>query len=105
MSVREDPLYKEAFLDDPKVLGVDAIRGSELVYSVVFKTKAAQQFLPVREFRRRVRLALEENGMLPGDPNRVFHQVLDKAVAVVAGNAQRRAAAQTKPADDPTKTE
>ena len=28
---------------------------------------------PVREFQRRVRLALEENHMLPGDPNRVFN--------------------------------
>jgi moderate conductance mechanosensitive channel len=38
----------------------------------VFKTLATQQYAPVREFRRRVRLALEEHHLLPGDPNRVF---------------------------------
>lgn len=72
MSVRNSEEFKDVFLTDPQVLGVDALKGSELIFPVVFKTRATQQYAPVREFRRRVRLALEENHMLPGDPYRVY---------------------------------
>lgn len=70
--VRNDPQFKNLFLSDPQILGVDSMKGSQLIFPVVFKTKAQQQYGPVREFQRRVRIALEENQMLPGDPMRVF---------------------------------
>lgn len=72
MEIRNSDAFRKLFLDDPQVLGVDAVHGSEVVFPVVFKTLATQQYGPVREFRRRVRLELEKNNMLPGDPNRVF---------------------------------
>jgi len=72
MDIRNDPAFAPMFLGDPQVLGVDAIKGSEMVYPVVFKTLATKQYGPIREFRRRVRLALEQQGLLPGDPYRVF---------------------------------
>ncbi|KAA6458009.1 mechanosensitive ion channel family protein [Acidobacteria bacterium AB60] len=71
--VRNDPAYKSLFVADPQVLGVDAMKGSQLIFPVVFKTRATQQYAPTREFQRRVRIALEENHMLPGDPMRVFN--------------------------------
>lgn len=71
--IRNAPEYKDLFLADPQILGVDAMKGSQLIFPVIFKTKATQQYAPMREFQRRVRLALEENHMLPGDPNRVFN--------------------------------
>jgi moderate conductance mechanosensitive channel len=74
MEVRKDPAFAPLFLSDPQVLGVDSITGSQVVYPVVFKTQATQQYGPIREFRRRVRIALDEHGMLPGDPNRVFNR-------------------------------
>jgi small-conductance mechanosensitive channel len=70
--VQKDPQFKNLFLADPQILGVDSMKGSQLIFPVVFKTKAQQQYGPVREFQRRVRIALEQNRMLPGDPNRVF---------------------------------
>lgn len=70
--IRKDPAYAPLILADPQVLGVDAITGSQVVYPVVFKTLPTQQYGPIREFRRRVRIALAENGLLPGDPNRIF---------------------------------
>jgi small conductance mechanosensitive channel len=76
---------------------VDAIKGSELIFTVIFKTLATQQYAPVREFRRRVRLALEEHHLLPGDPNRIFNTFLDK----VTGGRKRPSAAAA-PAHDPT---
>jgi small conductance mechanosensitive channel len=51
----------------------------------------------VREFRRRVRLALEEQGLLPGDPGRVFNTFIDN------GSTKRtRPAAKAAPKPDPT---
>jgi small-conductance mechanosensitive channel len=72
MEVRNSDAFKDVFLADPQILGVDSMKGSQLIFPVVFKTKATQQYGPIREFQRRVRLALEENHLLPGDPNRVF---------------------------------
>ncbi len=70
--VRNSPAFKDVFLAEPQILGVDALKGSQLIFPVVFKTKATRQVGPVREFQRRVRIALEEHQMLPGDPMRVF---------------------------------
>jgi small conductance mechanosensitive channel len=79
MEIRGSEEFREVFVADPQILGVDAIKGSELIFPVVFKTLATKQYEPVREFRRRVRLALEEQHLLPGDPNRIFNSFMDKA--------------------------
>jgi small conductance mechanosensitive channel len=71
--VRNSEDYRQLFVADPQILGVDAIKGSELIFPVVFKTLATKQYGPIREFRRRVRLALEEHHLLPGNPYRVFN--------------------------------
>ncbi len=72
MDVRSSPEFKDLFVADPQVLGVDSVKGSQLIFPVVFKTVATKQYGPVREFQRRVRLAFEEHGLLPGDPLRVY---------------------------------
>jgi small conductance mechanosensitive channel len=73
MEIRSSEEFRQVFVADPQIVGVDAIKGSELIFPVIFKTLATKQYAPVREFRRRVRLALEENHLLPGDPQRVFN--------------------------------
>ncbi len=72
MEVRNDPAFKDLFVADPQVLGVDSVKGSQLIFPVQFKTLPTKQYGPMREFQRRVRLALEEHHMLPGDPLRVY---------------------------------
>jgi small-conductance mechanosensitive channel len=72
--VRNDPRYSDVFLADPVLLGVDQIKGSQVIYLLQLKTKANQQWAPMRETQRRIRLALEEHGMLPGDPLRVYNR-------------------------------
>ena len=72
MGVRNDPKYKDVFLADPTLLGVDAIKGSQVIYPVQLRTRANQQWAAMRETQRRIRIALAENHMLPGDPLRVF---------------------------------
>ncbi len=97
MEVRNSEQFRDVFIADPQVLGVDAVKGSEVFYPVVFKTLATQQYDPVREFRRRVRLALEANHMLPGDPNRVFNSIAGDATS---GN--KRPGEEAAPQHDPT---
>jgi small conductance mechanosensitive channel len=97
MEIRESEEFRELFVADPQILGVDALKGSELIFPVVFKTLATKQYAPVREFRRRVRLALEEQGLLPGDPNRVFHTFMDET-----STGRSRRSAKAAPETDPT---
>ena len=97
MGIRTSPEFSPVFLGDPQILGVDAVKGSELVFPVVFKTLATRQFAPVRAFRRRVRLALEENNLLPGDPNRVFSSFKGVERTVGASHSE-----ETAVAHDPT---
>jgi small-conductance mechanosensitive channel len=110
MDIRKDPNFAPVFLKDPEVLGVDSITGSQVVYPVVFKTQATKQYGPIREFRRRVRIALEEQGMLPGDPNRIFREFAAKSgnqnqlpenAATIEGQPTAKEPAE-KPAIDPT---
>ncbi len=72
MDVRNEPDYKSVFLQDPQVLGIDQIKGSEVIYLIVIKTLARTQYDAIREMQKRIRLALEEQGMLPGSPYRIF---------------------------------
>jgi small conductance mechanosensitive channel len=98
MEIRTSEKFREIFVADPQILGVDAIKGSELIFPVVFKTLATKQYAPVREFKRRVRLALEEQGLLPGDPNRVFNTFMKNA-----GSEHNRSVTDTAPPEhDPT---
>jgi small conductance mechanosensitive channel len=78
------------------------MKGSEIIIPVIFKTLANQQYDAMREFRRRVRLALEEHHLLPGDPNRVFNTFMEKDTDKSTGSVPRRPAAEAAPAPDPT---
>lgn len=98
MEIRNSPEYRNLFLADPQILGVDSIKGSEFVIPVQFKTLATQQYGPIREFRRRVRLAFEQNHLLPGDPNRVFLSFTGDAAA-----SRNRPAPDAAPTHDATK--
>ena len=98
MDVRTSDEFRDVILEDPQVLGLDSVKGSQMVFPVVFKTRANQQYGLVREVQRRVRLALEENHLLPGDPNRVFQFQSD---ADAAGTPRRPEEAPV-PARDPT---
>ena len=72
LEVRNDPAYKDIFLEDPQVFGVDSIKGTEVIYPVQLKTLARRQYDAMRAMQRRIRLALEEHNLLPGSPYRVL---------------------------------
>jgi small conductance mechanosensitive channel len=98
MDIRNSPDFKPFFVDDPQILGVDAMKGSEMIFPVVFKTLAQKQYGALREFKRRVRLALEQHHMLPGDPYRVFSTF----VSPDGSQTVRKAEAPAAAAPDPT---
>jgi small conductance mechanosensitive channel len=100
--VRNSEAYKNIFLADPQILGVDSMKGSQLIFPVVFRTKATQQYAPMREFQRRVRLALEANHMLPGDPNRVFNSFFAKESESSTTTVNPAAEHEAPPPHDPT---
>jgi small-conductance mechanosensitive channel len=72
LEVRNEPAYKDVFLSDPQVFGVDSIKGTEVIYPIQIRTLARRQFDAMREMQRRIRLALEEHSLLPGSPYRVL---------------------------------
>src|SRR3984885_9607857 len=104
MDVRNSEEFKGLFLQDPQVLGVDSVKGSQMIFPVVFKTLATQQYGPMREFQRRVRLALEKNHLLPGDPNRIFNTFTAEDRDGKSPNPSARSApeAEAKHPTDPT---
>jgi moderate conductance mechanosensitive channel len=102
MDIRNDSAFKNVFLADPQILGVDSMKGSQLIFPVVFRTKATQQYAPVREFQRRVRLALEANHMLPGDPNRIFNSFLEPGSTSTAAAPSSASEHEAPPPHDPT---
>jgi small conductance mechanosensitive channel len=95
--IRNSDEFRQLFVADPQILGVDAIKGSELIFPVVFKTLATKQYGPIREFRRRVRFALEEHHLLPGNPYRVFNTFGEQDDA-----SQNVPVPEPAPEDDPT---
>jgi small conductance mechanosensitive channel len=72
LEVRNEPAFKDIFVADPQVFGVDSIKGTEVIYPVQFRTLPRKQFDAMREMQRRIRLALEEHNLLPGSPYRVL---------------------------------
>ena len=97
MSVRNDATFKDDFLEDPTLLGVDAIKGSQVTYPIILKTRANQQWGAKRELQRRIRLALSEHNFLPGDPLRVFSP---RGTVTAASTAHARGEEPVAP--DPT---
>jgi small conductance mechanosensitive channel len=96
--VRNDPAFKNDFLADPTLLGVDSIKGSQVIYPIILKTLANHQWGAQRELQRRIRIALMEHHMLPGDPNRVYN--LDAPTSTTGAHLPDEAPS----AHDPTAT-
>jgi moderate conductance mechanosensitive channel len=91
LEVRNEPAFKDVFVGDPQVFGVDSIKGTEVIYPIQIRTLPRKQFEAMREMQRRIRLALEEHNLLPGSPYRVL-----------SGPGPAREAAETAKAPDPT---
>ena len=94
LEVRNEPAFRDAFVADPQVFGVDSIKGTEVIYPIQIRTLPRKQFDAMREMQRRIRLGLEEHNLLPGSPYRITSS------AGQLGTAAREADAAKAP--DPT---
>jgi small-conductance mechanosensitive channel len=69
MGVRNDPAFKDIAVSDPDVPGVDAISGRVVTYPVTIRVRINQKDTLLRELRRRILQAFEENAIPLGtDP-------------------------------------
>jgi small-conductance mechanosensitive channel len=65
--LREDPDWREEILEDPEVLGVEAVDSAGVTIRLVVKTQPASQFRLLRELRARVTAAFAAEGIrVPG---------------------------------------
>jgi small conductance mechanosensitive channel len=69
LAVRNDPAFKNVAVADPDVPGVDAISGRVVTYPVTIRVAINQKDAILRELRRRILQAFEENSIPLGtDP-------------------------------------
>ena len=65
--VRNDASFKDLFLADPTVLGIDRITGSEAFYTVQMRVLANQRDGVLRELRRRILVRFAEKNIPLGN--------------------------------------
>jgi moderate conductance mechanosensitive channel len=61
--VRNDSAFKDIAIADPDILGVNDIRGREIIYPINIRVRANQRDGVLRELRRRIIFAFEKDGI------------------------------------------
>jgi small conductance mechanosensitive channel len=69
----EDEPWKADLLEEPQVVGVEALADSQVTIRVMAKTKPLKQWDAMREFRRRVKNRFDELGIEIPFPQRTVH--------------------------------
>jgi moderate conductance mechanosensitive channel len=62
-SLHDDPAWKDKFLEEPEVLGVQALSGASVTVRTLFKVQPKEQWSVAREFRRRIKNAFDAAGL------------------------------------------
>lgn len=79
--VRNDTAFKDIAISGPDILGVNEIRGREIIYPVNIRVRANQRDGVLRELRRRIILAFEKEGIPLGiSSNMLVMQKTDPTV-------------------------
>jgi len=68
-----DPEWQDKFTNPPEVLGVENLADSAVVIRTLFGTKPAQQWAVAREFRRRIKKRLDQEGVEIPFPHRTLY--------------------------------
>ncbi|MGA2437938.1 MAG: mechanosensitive ion channel domain-containing protein [Acidobacteriaceae bacterium] len=73
LAVRNDPAFQTIALADPVIPGIDAINGRLVSYPVSIRVAINQKDAVLRELRRRILQAFEQNSIpLGSDPNNIL---------------------------------
>ncbi len=67
--MQSDPLWEDKFLEPAEILGVDEISNEGILIRLLIKTQPSQQWSVGREFRLRVKQALDEAGIAVALPH------------------------------------
>jgi small-conductance mechanosensitive channel len=67
-----DPEWHDQMVAEPEVLGIDSVTHSGMTITVWIRTQPAQQWAVGREFRLRVREAMESHGIQIGVPKQMY---------------------------------
>jgi moderate conductance mechanosensitive channel len=62
-SLHDDADWKDKFLEEPEVLGVQALSGASVTVRTLFKVQPKEQWSVAREFRRRIKNAFDAAGL------------------------------------------
>lgn len=71
-AMSQDAKWQSKILEPPEVLGVDALDSQGITLRVWIKTEPIQQWTVGREFRRRLKQALDEQGIAIGVPQQAL---------------------------------
>jgi small conductance mechanosensitive channel len=73
LAVRNEPAFKDTVAADPDIPGIDSISGRAVTYPISIRVAVSQKDAILRELRRRILLAFEENSIPLGtDPANLF---------------------------------
>jgi len=87
----QDDLWREEILDKPEVLGVDDFGSRGVIIRVWIKTQPLKQWHVAREFRRRLKVALDEAGIsIPMPQQEVLFNNLLPAASTMDSNSSSR---------------
>jgi small-conductance mechanosensitive channel len=75
----EDPLYKEFIIKPPQFLRVNDFAESAIMIKILGETMPLKQWEVAGEFRKRIKLAFDKEGIEIPFPQMVIHQVKDAA--------------------------
>jgi small conductance mechanosensitive channel len=82
--MRRDPEFGPLIVDEPEMLGVDALAESAVVIKLIVRTRPLKQWAVKRELLRRIKNRFDELGIeLPFPHRTVYHRVADGPIAQV----------------------
>ena len=73
----EDPAFKESIISPPKFLRVNEFADSAIIVKILGDTKPLKQWEITGEFRKRLKIAFDKEGIEIPFPQRVIHQAKD----------------------------
>ena len=76
--MRSDPKFGQWILDDPEMLGVDAMTDSAIIIKFFLKTQPLKQWDVKRELLRRIKKRFDELDIEIPFPQRVVHYRSDQ---------------------------
>jgi small-conductance mechanosensitive channel len=97
----QDPVWRSKFDGDPEIAGVNELDENAVTIRTLLRTHAGQQWGVAREFRRRIKNRLDQEGIEIPFPQRTMHVRMEVGGGGLVDSAARAdAAAVRRPTPD-----